>query len=236
MIDSGSDLAIHNGFEIHAHTFDATEWYALQSTYKMGEIVMPCCNSPAVPKTSSNGLQFFAHHNGECTTAPETIWHSSTKQAVANALSTLGVNAELEVSSENKRRWQADVFFVHQGINFAIEIQRSYQHLDEYLQRQKRYEDDKVKAFWLLHPERYKTVTLAMAKLRIKTEFGGKQPKGGGVFPCLPSIPIACAEGEPIAIRGAGLFKSSMENWLAAIVDSRFYWENGKWLISDKLS
>ena len=68
----------------HGEYFDATdfsdsEWEVLKRNYVIGDFLMTCCQSPAVLKTSPNGLKFFSHYSDECATAPETIWHIQAK-------------------------------------------------------------------------------------------------------------------------------------------------------------
>lgn len=60
---------------LRATDLSSAEWMRLQEGYRLGEFLMPCCDAPAVPKTSPLGLQFFAHAAGQCGGAPESIWH-----------------------------------------------------------------------------------------------------------------------------------------------------------------
>ena len=55
-----------NGQPIDATAFEQTEWEAMKQRYAVGDFVMPCCASPAIPKTSINGYPFFAHLSDDC--------------------------------------------------------------------------------------------------------------------------------------------------------------------------
>ena len=75
---------------IYAQDLDAVAWRTLQTSYVVGELLMPCCDAPAIPKTSTLGLQFFAHASGACGSSPESPWHQASKEAVAAAAKSLG--------------------------------------------------------------------------------------------------------------------------------------------------
>jgi hypothetical protein len=146
--DFHSRWAIFGEAEIDAHSLTEQEWVALKSTYVVGEYTMPCCSARAVPKTSPNGLQFFAHYSGECATAPETIWHRESKSILTTVLRRMGITCEEEgYDAVAGRKWMADVYFEANGRKIAIEIQRSYQHLDDFLRRQRRYEESGVECY-----------------------------------------------------------------------------------------
>lgn len=221
-------VAIYKTDEIHADEFTPVEWEALKAEYQIGEITMPCCNAAAVPKNSPNGLQFFAHYNSDCSTAPETIWHRETKEALLTALSELGIIAETEKVGGSGRRWRADVFFTYHNKNYAIEVQRSYQHLNEYIRRQQRYEEEGIASFWVLKVEEYLSLTKSMVKHRLKHEFERKLPPRG-IFPCIQGVPVVYADNDPVQIRGAGLYQSSIKDWLITVVKNRFHWQDGVW-------
>ena len=49
------------GEKIVAAALEEEVWDLLKASYAVGDFTMPCCPSAAIPKTSMNGLQFFAH-------------------------------------------------------------------------------------------------------------------------------------------------------------------------------
>lgn len=107
----------------------------------MGDLLMPCCPAPAVPKLSP-GHPFFAHAGagGDCSTSEESQWHLAAKILVRSVLENLGCRATLEESGVgNSGRWQADVWAERDGVKLAVEIQRSYQSLRDYRRRQEPY-------------------------------------------------------------------------------------------------
>jgi competence CoiA-like predicted nuclease len=128
---------------VYAGQYSPEQWDALkaQSLDDPLAFKMPCCASRAVLKTSMNGLQFFAHYSDECATAPETIWHVEAKDLVFGALKLFGLDPRSEVvGGTGKDRWRADVYVEMGDRKVAIELQRSYQHLREFVRRQERYE------------------------------------------------------------------------------------------------
>lgn len=222
-----------DGKPVLAEGFNEHEWQSLKDSYKVGDLLMPCCMSPAIPKTSPNYLQFFAHLSDECTSSPESQWHLATKEAIVRELLSLGVEAQLEKAGRNTiSAWKADVFFAVEGRQIAIEVQHSYQHMREYFDRQERYVQSGVEAYWLLYAPRYMTLTKSLSKHRIKTEFAGKLPDDG-LFPCVPQLPIAHFDpsDEHGMVKGAGLFRATLQGWLKSLISNEFKYDTGAWII-----
>ncbi|MEN1479637.1 hypothetical protein AAIH16_39420, partial [Pseudomonas aeruginosa] len=73
------------------------QWNELQRTYCVGDLLMPCCNTPAIPKVSANGYPFFAHLGGACSTSEESQWHLAAKILVRSVLEDLGCRASVEM-------------------------------------------------------------------------------------------------------------------------------------------
>lgn len=211
------------------------QWHELQRNYRVGDLQMPCCSAPAVPKVSANGYPFFAHLGGACTTSEESQWHLAAKILVRSVLEDLGCRASVEMpGSGDAGRWQADVWGERNGVRLAVEIQRSYQSLRDYRKRQGRYSDEGVKSRWLLGQERYSTLAKSMGKERLRTEFGGKFPPGGHFGPCLPDLPVAMLELEPVpTIKGAGFFTATLPDLLEAVLSNRFLCIDGLWCINN---
>jgi competence protein CoiA len=193
---------------------------------------MPCCRTPAVLKTSPNGRPFFAHYNDECKTTPETAWHQEGKALICAKLAGMGIVCRDEVTGGSKDApWKADTFFQTGQRTIVIEMQRSYQHLRDYLRRQQRYASTGVESYWLTRLENYRTIVGATGKLRLKREFGGKFPPEG-FGPLLPELPIAYLEtGDNPLIVGAGLFSAQVDHWLQALIERRYVYDNGRWFI-----
>lgn len=216
-----------------ARGISAEAWDALKASYQIGDFRMPCCEAPAVLKTSPNGHHFFAHYTDECTSAPETIWHLNAKQLVAAHLRSRGIECQPEQPGRpSGGTWIADIFFTYDGRQIALELQHSYQSLADYRKRQVRYHESAVECFWLLYSPRYSTLIHSMAKWRIKHEFSGECPKTG-IMGCVPDIPVALLETEPdLAVRGVGHLDVTLGDWIAGILERRFQWNDGAWLVS----
>lgn len=207
----------------------------LQVSYQIGDLLMPCCVSPAIPKISPNGHQFFSHASGACSSSEESQWHQAAKLLVRSTLEQFGCKASVEEpGAGTKGRWQADVWAVRGSDALTIEIQRSYQTLREYRHRQERYRADGIQALWLLRADRYLTLVRSMGKERLRTELGGKFPPEGHFGPCLADIPEAQLELEPDPlVRGAGLFAATLPQLLHAVLNGRFVWIDGLWCIDN---
>jgi competence protein CoiA len=227
-------LAIsRDGKPVLAESFNEHDWQALKDSYKVGDLLMPCCMALAIPKTSPNFLQFFAHLSDECASSPESQWHLASKEALVRELLSLGVEAQLEKTGRSAiSAWKADIFFVVEGRQIAIEVQHSYQHLRDYLDRQKRYVQSGVEAYWLLYSPRYMTLAKSLSKHRIKTEFAGKLPDGS-LFPCIPQLPIAYFDpsDEHGMVKGAMLFRTTLKAWLKSLISNEFKYAAGAWRI-----
>lgn len=86
------DALTHDDQPVWAGQFTEQGWESLEAQSQTNPFAfkMPCCQSRAVLKTSSNGLPFFSHLSDECTTAPETVWHIEGKDLVFGALKIEG--------------------------------------------------------------------------------------------------------------------------------------------------
>lgn len=223
------------GGVIVAHTLGPADWAALKAAYVLGDLLMPCCKAPAVPKTSINGVQFFAHQHDECATAPETQWHQEAKALVVANLALLGHTCRQEVIDAKPKTWQADTYFEIGPRRIAIEMQRSYQHVNEFVRRHERYRAAGVECYWLLRQEVFQTLGNATAKIRLRRELGGKAPPPN-FYGGLPELPVAYLDTTNVpTVKGARSFEASVTDWLQAVIDRRFRWDNGVWDIATSL-
>lgn len=220
-----------DGQVLHVAGFNDATWAALQCSYRLGELSMPCCGAAAVPKTSSNGRRFFAHAGGECDTSPEGIWHLAGKRLVLNLGRDRGWNAiEEAAGGDDADRWRADVLLEHKGMRVAVELQHSYLHLRDFLHRQSRYERAGIRCIWMLPVAGYKRLAKATGKARVAAEFGGTVPDS--FFPCLRELPVVALEFEPeVQVVGAALLRASLAAVLDAAMSGRFVWQAGAWVI-----
>jgi competence CoiA-like predicted nuclease len=210
----------------------SSDWEALKLTTELGYFVMPCCNAPAVLKTSINGLHFFSHLSDECNTAPETKWHKSAKATVLAALAGLGIEGKEEVPgrSPSNQQWEADVLFSIGGRTIAIELQRSYQHLRDYKKRQERYIASNVECYWLVRREMFLTLSKATTQLLLKRDFNNVFPTYGIGTGMLPELPVAIfeTEGEHNVIFGEGK-SATMQVLLNGILNNTYKYRGGSW-------
>ena len=228
-----SNVAIdRNGQPVLADKIPPSHWKILKATYSLEDFRMACCMSPAIPKTSSNGLAFFSHHDDDCATGAETRWHREAKALVVANLATLGFECREEVISESRAAaWRADTYFEVERRRIVIELQKSYQHLDDFLRRQQRYVDAGIENYWLLRHNNFLSLIRALRKLRLKREFGGKL-SSQGMFPCIPELPVAYLEtGDAPLVKGVNFLQISLADWLRAVVEVRFQWYDGSWII-----
>lgn len=148
--------AVGDQGNVHSFEFDAASWAELKGTYKTLNLRIPCCNVPAIPKSSTLGNFFFAHaRRGECTTAPESAEHLYCKNLVAKAAIAAGwtVTTEMPGASPSGEEWIADVMCERGTARIALEVQMSPQTLDETIRRQTRYKASGVRSAWLLGPK-----------------------------------------------------------------------------------
>ena len=114
------------GKPVDAATIDLEQWERIRVSASFGDYRMPCCRAPAVLKISANGRPFFAHHDDECATAPETVWHQNGKALIRLKLKTLGFECREEVRGGSEDvPWQAETLFSIGDRVIVIELQRS---------------------------------------------------------------------------------------------------------------
>jgi competence protein CoiA len=226
-----------DGTCIYAERFDETAWTTLKETYTIGSLTAPCCGAPAIPKTSPNFVQFFAHYANECATSPESVWHLSTKDLILRSLSNLGVCALLERPvSGIKGALKSDVYFEVGGRKLAIEVQHSYQTYARYLIRQEKYRACGIENYWLVYPPRFRAITLSIARLQIKRDYGGVFPRDRSVG-SIPDLPIAIFDTEtpPGRVWCPGGLTITLERWLQSLISDTFQYVDDLWWVAGEL-
>lgn len=77
-----------DGAELSALEISADQWQSVRETYR-GRTLTMTCGELAIPKVSSRGLKYFAHHpKSRCDlheTGPESVEHHMAKAVLANA-------------------------------------------------------------------------------------------------------------------------------------------------------
>lgn len=222
----------HDGTPVDAASYSEESWEFLKQHSQLGDFVLPCCKASAVLKTSINGMPFFAHLSNECATAPETVWHKTGKVAVLAGLNSLGLAAQEEASGKSPTgdKWTADVLFSIHGRTIAIELQRSYQHLREFIRRQERYTRSGVECYWLTRYEQWLTLGKATSRLLLKREYNNVWPEEGIGTGCLPELPVAMLETESRQLVQFGDGKgASVYDWLNGIINRDYQYREGSW-------
>jgi hypothetical protein len=144
--------AILDDQDVYSFDHDDESWQTLKNNHKNLNLVMPCCNSHAVPKTSKLKNYFFAHSKqGECTSAPETPEHLYLKTIIAKISRSEGwhVTTEKQGETPSGENWIADVYCTKGNAKLAFEVQWSPQSNDEFIRRTKKYTESDVRVAWL---------------------------------------------------------------------------------------
>jgi hypothetical protein len=83
-----------------------------------------------------------------------------------------------------------------------------------------------------LRHDNFSSLARSLGKLRLKREFGGKLPRNG-MLPCIPELPVAYLETvDTPVVKGVNLPQVSLGDWLTALIERRFRWDNGAWMIA----
>ncbi|WP_233842283.1 competence protein CoiA family protein [Dyella sp. 2HG41-7] len=228
--------ALHvNGGTVNALKMTPAEWRQLQDTYTMGELQMPCCKGSAVPKVSPNGHPFFAHASGACSESEESQWHQAAKHTVRATLEALGCVATLEQPGQGELgRWQADVWGERGDMRIAVEIQRSYQHSRDYLDRQEKYRAAGVRTVWLLRLDRYRTLLMSLAKEKWRADrHNPNLERQGACHPDLPMAILTLDDAGEAKVTGASGFEATLPELLDAVMSDRFLCLEGLWCIDN---
>lgn len=145
--------AIKNGSqEIVAFKLNTNDWNDLKKeNTSTKNITLPCCNSLAVLKTSSNGLHFFAHYVKKgCNFQGESIAHLMLKKYIYESLKDYGYNVEIEknlILDGFTRR--PDIYLEINDLKIAIEIQNTKQSESTTIERSQNYINNDIIVIWL---------------------------------------------------------------------------------------
>ncbi|MEF2270550.1 competence protein CoiA family protein [Janthinobacterium sp. LS2A] len=217
---------------VNAADYASSDWEALKLCTQLGDFILPCCEAPAVLKTSIRGVPFFAHLTDECATAPETKWHKAGKTTVLAALRGLGIEGWDEAPGQTAAgdKWKADVLFSHNGRTIAIELQRSYQHLRDFTRRQERYKASGVECYWLVRLETFRTLVKATGPLLLKRDYGNKWPEEGIGTGSLPELPVAMLDTDSEGhVDFGGMQSATVPAWLDGILNGSYQYRQGSW-------
>lgn len=144
--------ATEGSHDLLAFAIPERDWDDLKRSHTTRAILMPCCGTRAIPKTSKLGLQFFAHSTNDCNFKPESPEHEYVKFLVARTAHEAGWTVKTECRDETPLGdvWVADVFCSKGNAKIALEIQLSSQTVTETKCRQKRYRASNVRCAWFM--------------------------------------------------------------------------------------
>lgn len=154
-----------------------------------------------------------------------TSWSTRSLGAAIQALSAGGQPLEAR---------EADTLFRIGDRVLVVELQRSYQHLLDYLRRQERYIKSGVECYWLTRRENFRALSASTGRTRRKREWGGKFPPGRDtLLPLLPDFPVAMLTFDDAVptIQSPGLVRHSVDEWLRGIIEQRYFYDDGAWVI-----
>lgn len=186
--------ALEGENSVYAFECDELAWEHLKQTYKADGLHMPCCESLAIPKTSKLGNHFFSHsRRGDCMSAPESAEHIFLKTLVAKAAKKAGwsVTTEWPGETPDGKKWVADVFCMNGKSRIALEIQFSYQTVQELRTRQQAYGSSGVRAAWFASSKKFNLDYSSPSK---EVPFFYVQPFEVGNEPLIQGVNIPISE------------------------------------------
>jgi hypothetical protein len=151
--------ARYKGKDVFAFEFDKEAWDEFKASSKSEPLLMPCCDSRAIPKTSKLGTHFFSHKaKGECISETESQEHLFIKGLIAQSAKKAGWDATTELPGETPdgSKWIADVLCIKGNARVVFEVQLSRQSLMETRARQKRYKDSGIRCAWIASDKVFK--------------------------------------------------------------------------------
>lgn len=130
-----------------------------------------------------------------------------------------------------KDRWKADIYFEVGERKIAIELQRSYQHLRDYVRRQERYARYGVECYWLVRPEAATSLMKSIMNKRWKEEFELKMPPTGHMINTTSAFYFGILRpGDKTSIVSPGLAVNHLE-FLAHVINNDVHWNGLQWSV-----
>lgn len=144
--------AIIRGQRITGPDLSSEEWKELKKEHKKGlPIIMSCCGSSGHLRTSRRGLQHFYHAPGygPCNWERESLAHLEIKYEIYKICKNAGWESYVEYSSIHGD-WKADVYTKKDDKEIVFEVQLSKISNDILKERDKKYKENGIEAYWLL--------------------------------------------------------------------------------------
>lgn len=147
---------------------------------------------------------------------------------MAQTAREIGLDAIVELPGKG---WKADVWIGSPRGPVVVECQHSYQHLREYITRQKRYLDAGIDCLWLVIEDAYRTLSLSAARYRLSNDLKGAKAWPMDQAGLIRDFPVGLLKLDVGArVLGPGLAED-LSCVIAAFVDRRFVYDRGRWLI-----
>lgn len=144
--------AIIRGQTIFGPNLSAEEWKKLKIEHKKGLLIlMSCCGAKGHPRRSRKGLQHFFHApgSGPCNWENESLAHLEIKYEIYKICKSAGWESHVEYSEKNGD-WKADVYAKKENKEILFEIQLSKITKEILKERDAKYKDYGIEAYWLL--------------------------------------------------------------------------------------
>lgn len=223
---------------VYGDDYTPADWRALQefSQDNPGHYTMPCCGARAIPKTSPNGVHHFAHYGSECANAPETIWHQEAKDLVIGSIKRLGLEGVHEFSGgSGKDRWRADVMLTSPTGPVAVEIQRSHQHIRDFVRRTERYTRHGIRCVWIVRFDQFQSLVKRIFNQRYRAEVHHKRSlEEHETLVAMPDFfyaSLSTNEGNTKIGIPRGVF--TLDEYISAVSDNRFVFNGDRWVIQE---
>lgn len=159
-------VARYKDQRVEAWLVERDAWLALKMSYRDTGVTM-VCGEPGFPKTSENGLQFFAHKSAGCAKhegGAESPEHLQTKELIAAAASRHGFEAIVE-SPAYDRSFIIDVLLIKGNRRIAVEAQWANQSDADFVSRTARYKSAGLEVLWLVGPRNKAAIRDVRAEL-----------------------------------------------------------------------
>lgn len=136
----------------HAFTYSKEDWNKLKKRYREHSLIMPCCKTQAIPKTSNLQNHFFAHKSREeCLLyKTENSKQLLFKTIIAKTAQELGwhVETEYQVFSDTHEPLNVDILCQRNGIKIGFKLQWSPQQKQTFEDTQDKLKKQGIQNAW----------------------------------------------------------------------------------------
>ncbi len=172
--------AIIDNKEVISSFLTEEEWEELKNRIKKNslDVIIYQTKKKGYLRKSKKGVKHFVHKKGELPESwePESAQHLFVKNEVLLGCKDAGWQGIPEYRGKD---WVADVLAVKGKYKVAFEVQWSYQTYDKTIERQNKYQRDKIRGCWLFKeaPKKYGVVESDLKELPLFNIFEDKNKK-----------------------------------------------------------